>query len=204
MIASPVNEPLTELDAAFVAGADGVADAVAELFVAEEFELFEVDELEVVDEFDFLFKPKIFDFDCVHVWKSRNPYMDINYGYGGIKLLPTEEVRQLEEWGNDLTTSIGDKFKLIDMVSNVTKFNSDPFHTYRSAYRECAKLTADGSPESKIKLQAWLKPKKEVEYHEYAAKGAKDGVAHFLLNKDMSLINDYDYLLEQYKEVYGR
>ena len=189
-----------------IQGVKGILEAhkqAAELATTDMF--FVVDgDAEVVDEFDFLFKPKIFDFDCVHVWKSRNPYMDINYGYGGIKLLPTEEVRQLEEWGNDLTTSIGDKFKLIDMVSNVTKFNSDPFHTYRSAYRECAKLTADGSPESKIKLQAWLKPKKEVEYHEYAAKGAKDGVAHFLLNKDMSLINDYDYLLEQYKEVYGR
>jgi len=42
LIASPVKDPLTELDAAFVAGAAGVADAVALLFVVEEFELVEV------------------------------------------------------------------------------------------------------------------------------------------------------------------
>jgi len=187
-------------------GVKGIFEAhkkAAELATTDMF--FVVDgDAEIVDEFDFLYKPKIFDFDCVHVWKSRNPYMDIDYGYGGVKLLPTEEVRAMTEWENDLTQSISEKFKLIDMVSNITKFNSDPLHTYRSAYRECAKLASQGSPESKAKLHAWLKPKKEVEFSEYVARGAKDGVAHFLLNKEMSLINDFDFLDNKFKDIYGR
>jgi len=158
----------------------------------------------LLDEFDFLYKPKIFDYDCVHVWKSKHPYFDLEYGYGGVKLFPTEEVKQMTEWGNDLTLSVSDKFKIVDMVSNLNKFNSDPLHTYRSAYRECAKLASQGSAESKTKLQAWLKPNKDVEFHEYAAKGAKDGVAHFLLNHDMDLINDFDYLAGRFEEHYGR
>ena len=189
-----------------ISGVKGIFEAhkqAAELATTDMFFVVDGDAY-LLDEFDFLYKPKIFDFDCVHVWKSRNPYFDIAYGYGGVKLLPTEEVRNMETWGNDFTLAITDKFKLIDIVSNISKFNTDPLRTYRSAYRECAKLTSQGSPESKTKLQAWMKPNKDVEFHEYASRGAKDGVAHFLLSKDMSLINDYEFLENKFKEVYGR
>ncbi len=158
----------------------------------------------VLESFDFKFKPGIFDFDTVFVWKSQNPYHDINYGYGGIKLFPTKKVISMTEWNLDMTLSVSDKLKVIDQIGNITKIDSSPYHAYRSAFRECAKLASIADKQSKERLQAWLNLNTKINFSEYALKGAKDGVSHFLFSNDMLLINDYDYLDQKFKEAYGR
>ena len=42
----------------------------------------------------------------------------------------------------DMTTSISRHFKPIKVVSNITAFNTDAFSAWRSAFRECAKLSS--------------------------------------------------------------
>ena len=42
---------------------------------------------EIVDDFNFDHKVSEWDLDCVHVWRSRNPINNLEYGYGGVKLL---------------------------------------------------------------------------------------------------------------------
>ena len=46
--------------------------------------------------------------DHVHVFRARNPINDLIYGYGAVKLLPTEDVQRLSssEFKTDMTTSI--------------------------------------------------------------------------------------------------
>lgn len=153
-------------------------------------------------DWEFDFKPNIFEFDCVHVWRSKNPFIEETYGYGGVKLFPTEEVKQLETWNNDVTLSVGDKFKLMNIVSCTSKFNSNSLQAYRSAYRECAKLSHLADPDSKRRLQQWLKPNKDQKFSAEVERGAKDGVAHFLLNHDMMLINDFEYLQTRYEQSF--
>jgi hypothetical protein len=78
----------------------------------------------------------------VHVWRICNPINDLEYGYGGVKLLPTEMTLNMDLNKPDMTTSISNQFKSMPDISNITAFNTDEFSTWRSAFRECCKLAS--------------------------------------------------------------
>jgi len=159
---------------------------------------------EVLDDFNFNFVPDIFNLDVVHVWHSRNPINDLEYGYGGVKLFPRRLLIDAETWGVDMTTSLGNKFKVIDRVSNITAFNTDPFSTWKSAFRECAKL-ASGVIDSTgtDRLNIWLTTGKDQPFGEYAIAGAVAGKEFGIQNKNdpdkLKQINDRSWLEEQFK-----
>lgn len=157
----------------------------------------------LVDDWDFNFQPGLFDRDCSYVWHSSNPINDLEYGNGGVKLFPRALLMKQRKWKTlDMFTTISDKIKVIDTVSNVTTFNSDPFNTWRSAFRECVKLyTLD----QMNKLNTWLTKGKDRPYGEYAILGAEAGYRYARDNKDDQLalvnINDYSWLEKQFKET---
>jgi hypothetical protein len=94
----------------------------------------------VVPTFDFNMLLTDEELDIVHVWKSKNPINNLEYGYGGVKLLPRQLTLDMDLSSTDMTTSISSKFKSMPYVSNITAFNTDPLSTWRSAFRECVKL----------------------------------------------------------------
>lgn len=163
---------------------------------------------ELLDDFNFLYQPNIWNRDTIHVWKSCNPINDLEYGYGGIKLFPKHIVESATSWNIDMTTSVGYKLKVMDKVSNITKFNTDPFSTWRSAFRECAKLAA-GTIKNQIieeddeRLSRWCSDYgRNREFGDYAIQGARSGRKYGLDNKNNSdalkLINDRTWLKEQF------
>ena len=98
------------------------------------------------------------------MWRSYNPVNGLVYGYGGVKLLPTRLTRNLDETTTDMTTSISDKFKGIDKMSNTTAFNTDAFSAWRSGFRECCKLASrtiarQKDDETEFRLDAWCTPR---------------------------------------------
>jgi len=92
------------------------------------------------DDWQFDFQPNIFDRDCTYVWNSINPINNLTYGFGGVKLFNKSKIRYLKSWGTDLTLSVAKKLKVIETISNITKFNTSEYNTWRTAFRECAKL----------------------------------------------------------------
>ena len=60
---------------------------------------------QIVSSFDFDHSLEREDYDTVHVWKSRNPINGLEYGYGGVKLLPKHKVLQMDLNKVDMTTS---------------------------------------------------------------------------------------------------
>lgn len=163
---------------------------------------------EIVESFDFSYNPTGYNQNTVHVWKSINPINDLVYGYGGVKLFPTKKVKEYTGTGVDFTTSVGDDFKLMDAVSNVTKFNVNPFATWRSAFRECVKLSSAIMPddaEIASRLDTWCNVGMDREFGKYAVAGAIDGRKFGELNKNqpenLRLINDYNWLLERFKNL---
>ena len=128
------------------------------------------------------------------------------YGYGGVKLFPTKKVREYIGSPVDFTTSVGDDFKLMDSISNVTKFNTDPFSTWRSAFRECVKLSSAVVPddtEIKQRLDTWCSNGADRQFGEFAIKGAISGKEFGKIYKHDSTallqINDYNWLLNKFK-----
>ena len=144
--------------------------------------------------------------DIVHVWHGCNPINDLSYGYGGVKLLPTTLTRNMTTTTNDMTTSISSKFNVINTVSNITAFNTDPFSTWRSAFRECVKLaskTIKGQvdDETNERLRIWTTVGKDKPFGKYCIKGASDGMEFGLSNgADLNLINNFDWLKEQFDD----
>jgi hypothetical protein len=160
------------------------------------------------EDWSFDFQPSLFDRDCVFVWHSQNPVNGLEYGYGGVKIFPTDLLKKAETWNTDLTTGLSNKIKVMPTVSNITKFDTDEFNTWRSAFRECAKL-ASGSisksnkEETVSRLQIW-RTVATGDYSQYAIAGANAGHDYGIEHKSninqLKLINNRLWLKEQYNK----
>jgi len=148
------------------------------------------------------------DTDIVHVWLSRNPVNDLKYGYGGVKLLPKQLTENMDVNQIDMTMSISDKFKVVREVSNITAFNTDPFNTWKSAFRECVKLASrpvdpQYQEETEDRLHAWCILGGHRPNGKYAIQGAKAGKKYGVENisnpEELAKINDFDWLLAQFQ-----
>jgi hypothetical protein len=158
---------------------------------------------DIVDTFDFGYIPDVYDQEVVHVWASKNPITGMEYGYGGVKLFNREQVLDATSWGLDFTTGLSSRFKSMPEVSCVTRFNTDAYSTWRSAFRECVKLALKDDAESLERLDGWLHPVPDAFFRHEAKRGAEQGRAYALANKNdlvaLAKINDYEWLYEQYK-----
>jgi hypothetical protein len=136
--------------------------------------------------------------EIVHVWRSRNPITGLEYGYGGVKLLPTKMTLEMDTSTTDMTTSISKHFKVMPDISNITAFNTDAYSTWRSAFRECVKLVINNDAESLDRLKVWLELNNTVPYGFYAYLGALAGQAYGEKNASnkeaLSKINDFTWL----------
>jgi hypothetical protein len=160
---------------------------------------------ELLEDFKFNFPVKKYDQDTVHVWKSQNPVNGLEYGNGGVKLLPTKLTLDMRTDKPDMTTSISGKFKSIPIVSNINKFNTDPFNSWKSAFRECCKLASriidrQQDEETQYRLDVWCNESTD----EYALDGARAGRDYGSENKNnleaLKMINDFTWLEEQFNE----
>jgi hypothetical protein len=158
----------------------------------------------IENDFNFDYIPDVYDEEVVHVWASRNPVNGLEYGYGGVKLFPTKLVSNATSWGLDFTTGLSSRFKSMPQVSCVTKFNTDSYSAWRSAFRECVKLTLNNDTESIERLASWLNAAGNEPFTADAVKGAEQGNKFALVNKDnlneLNKINDFNWLNEQYNK----
>ena len=160
----------------------------------------------VLEEFNFTHKVDDYDLETVHVWRSKNPVNDLVYGYGGVKLLPRKLTLEMDLTKTDMTTSISQYFKAMPEVSNITSFNVDPFNTWKSAFRECAKLASktidrQNEEETNERLKTWTTVGHDRPFGEYAVAGARAGMEFgFSSSSDIFLINDFEWLHEQFSK----
>jgi hypothetical protein len=90
---------------------------------------------QIIDDFNFDYQVPAWQYNHVHVWRSKNPINGLVYGYGGVKLFPRELTIDMDTSKPDMTTSISDKFVAVKEISNVTGFNTGDFETWKSAFR---------------------------------------------------------------------
>lgn len=185
----------------------------------------------LVEDFDFSFTPSNFnswwqgvpESHCLCVWSSLNPINDLRYGYGGVKLIPKVPLLKKHKETIDFSTGFGLPFKVFDRVSNITAFNYDEFNTWRSAFRECAKLSTsltikdltnvdlDALEESKRqitdRLDIWCTRGAERRFGTFAIHGANKGKEYGLNNVNdperLKLINDYDWMKNEFTRFFG-
>ena len=127
------------------------------------------------------------------------------YGYGGVKLFPTQPLRDATKWNVDFTTSISTKFKAVQVISNITAFNTDEWNTWKAAFRECAKLSSktierQNEEETNERLKTWTTVGHDRQYGEYALAGATAGMEFGLScgADELKNINDFDWLKDKF------
>lgn len=166
---------------------------------------------EITKDFYFDHQVSSYERDIVHVWRSKNPINDLVYGYGGVKLLPTKLTLNMDVTKPDMTTSISSKFKAVHVLSNVTAFNTDPFNTWKSAFRECCKLSSkvidrQKSDETNHRLDVWCTVGHDRDYGKFAIEGAKAGRNYGEMHQNdlesLSKINDFEWLKRMFSQTY--
>jgi hypothetical protein len=177
----------------------------------------------LLEDFTLEYFVDIWDRQTVHVWASKNPINDLVYGYGGVKLFPRILTINMEKDSTDMTTSISNRFKPMKSVSNITKFNTDPFNTWKSAFRECCKLSSSvieknqskdvfisvedckkAEEEREHRLNIWCTEGANKKYGNYCILGAKDGRDYGQKNKNdaekLKLINNFQWLHDRFSK----
>lgn len=144
--------------------------------------------------------------NTTYSWFARNPVNGLEYGYGGIKLFPRDQLLEMGHELPDFTTGAA-FYQPVRDVANITSFNKDPFRTWRSAFRECVKLSSGINPnnpsaETLERLETWCTVDNGARFGRYCIKGANEGKAYGEANKDnveaLNKINDFEWLREQF------
>jgi hypothetical protein len=203
-----------------VQGVKGIFNAhkaAAELAETSHFYVVDADAI-LEEDFGFNFRPDsrkleygyVPETECVYVWRSRNPVNDLVYGYGGAKLFPRNAMLRAKKWNVDMTTTIGCPFVPKFQISNITAFNTNPFETWKSAFRECAKLASSIIPngdniDNEYRLDIWCSRGKDRPYGEYCIMGANQGKEFGMYYRNdlkaLKKINDFDWLRKQFDKA---
>ena len=163
---------------------------------------------ELTEQFNPSFKPTKYNRDTVHVWRARNSVNNLVYGYSGIKLFPKKNVLALDpKKVVDFTTSVSDKFKAVQIVGSTVHYDTDPYNTWKAAFRECAKLSAriidrQKDKETSERLNTWCTVG-EGDYGDYSIAGAIDGCEYgkYATKEDMIKVNDWEWLRNRFNET---
>jgi len=187
-----------------VTGIFNAHSAAAELSDTDWFWIIDGDNY-LLDTFDFtvpknirLEPPGVFVFACL------NKAIEMSYGNGGIKLMHRSLFNNNVDQYVDLATSF-ENFTYVDVIASETHIDTDSVTAWRSAFRECAKLSTGIIKNSdnninRIYLNAWLYANNS-KYKEAIQLGAAQGQDWARNNPDqLYLINDYAWLEQYYKE----
>jgi hypothetical protein len=157
-----------------VKGINNAHQRCAEL--AETSMFYTVDADTVTDpSWDFSFVPPFYDKRYLHVWHSRNPVNDLEYGWGGIKLWPRHVILDFSGKWLDFTTTVGN-IKIMPDVISTSAFNTDKLGAWRSGFREAVKLVYNikngDHMESLERLCVWINVARSVPYADDCRRGA--------------------------------
>jgi hypothetical protein len=140
---------------------------------------------ELHPDFDFSFSPDLFQEPKHYIFHAENPLNRLQYGHMGVVLYNCGIVKNITEFGIDYTMSA--LHEVVPMVSAIARFNSNPYQTWRTAFREAGKLAQfcdeKDNVENSYRLDIWTS-EAEGEYSDWCLQGARDGVLFYRDNKE--------------------
>ncbi len=165
---------------------------------------------QVLDHFKFDYQAEEQDRDAIHVWRCKNAVNDLIYGYGAIKLFPKTHVLEKANMPVDMSTSLTPKYKIIHELASITCFNTDPYNTWKSAFRECVKLSSgliknQKQDETIERLNVWCQKGGDRVYGDWCLRGAQMGREYGEKYRDqpekIAKINDFDWLKTEFENL---
>ena len=142
---------------------------------------------ELHPEFDFTFQPDYFQQPKHYIFYSENRVNKLVYGEMAVIMYNCNLILDNVgcEFGLDYTMSF--PHEVVPIISTYGNFNTSPYHTWRTAFREVSKLydiqSQTPTVETEYRINIW-ETVAEGDYAEWAIKGALDGRDFFLMYKD--------------------
>lgn len=159
--------------------------------------------LKVNNRFDWSWQPDRLQVPKHYIFNALNPVNKLVYGHQS--MIAYNKKLVLNNPGRGLDFTLDDPHESIDMLSGTATFNTDPFSTWRTAFREVIKLKSDYKDISYERLQTWLTVS-EGQYAQDCLQGAKDGVEYYNnVSGDpdkLKLSYEWDWLKDYYNRKY--
>ena len=159
--------------------------------------------LKVNNRFDFNWQPDRLQIPKHYIFNALNPVNNLEYGHQG--MIAYNKKLTLANPGRGLDFTLDDPHDTIDILSGIATFNTDPYSTWRTAFREVIKLKSDFADISYERLQTWLTVG-EGEYAQDCLQGAKDGVEYYDSVKgdpdQLKLTYEWSWLKKYYDRKY--
>ena len=160
--------------------------------------------LEVNPEFDFTWQADQLQRAKHYIFKAINPVNDLEYGHQAI--VANNRTLTLDTIVQGLDFTLDSPHEIVDANCGIARFNTDPWTTWRTAFREAIKLSYSTDDDSVDRLNSWLTVGNGT-HGEWSTKGAQDAVAYFNKVKGnlTELMKSYDWkwLEKLYKKTYG-
>jgi hypothetical protein len=163
------------------------------------------------EDFDFEFVPDYLQQPKHYIFNCRNSVNGLEYGHMGVVLYNCRGIRELNrrgDWGLDYTLSW--PTESIPILSCHGDFNTTAYHTWRTAFRETAKLAyfeqQQSTVEGSYRLRTWLTRAQGV-HSEWCLRGAQDGEKFFQeCAGDLDQLRQsfrWQWLRERFRRQYG-
>jgi len=158
--------------------------------------------LKINNNFDFDWQPDRLQIPKHYIFYATNPVNGLVYGHQA--MIAYNKKLVLCNHGIGLDFTLDDPHEVVPIDSGVAMYNTDPYSTWRTAFRECIKLCHASDVTSKQRLETWLSVGNGI-YGEYSVLGAKQAVDYYAeVNGDISKLKmsyEWAWLKEKFKET---
>ena len=154
----------------------------------------------VETDFDFTWQPDWLQGPKHWIFHSRNPVNGLEYGHMGIIAYHKQMVLDATEWGLDFTLSA--RHGVVPVVASTADFNTTPYETWRTAFRECIKLTQQSDIESRYRLDQWCSVA-EGENAKWSIEGAQYATVYVASGNDLRSTFEWQFLKELFDSKYN-
>jgi len=150
--------------------------------------------LKVKIDFDWWWLPDYYQGPKHYVFTAHNPVNGLEYGHQAMVAYNKNLVLQTTDPGIDFTLS--QAHEVVPISSGVAEFNTDPWTTWRTAFREVVKLkhymAVDPTLETEHRLHTWCTVASGPNA-EWCLRGAKDATEYYT-----AVGGDYNEILKTY------
>jgi hypothetical protein len=159
--------------------------------------------LKVDNQFDFSWQPDRLQVSKHYIFQAQNPLNGLVYGHQA--MIAYNKKLTLNNKGLGLDFTLDDPHESVEILSGVANFNTDPYSTWRTSFREVIKLKSDYSDIASERLNTWLTVA-NGEFAENCIQGARDAVEYYdnVMGDIEELKKSYEWswLQEFYRKKY--
>jgi len=134
--------------------------------------------LEVDIDFDFAWQPDRMQQAKHYIFHARNPVNGLVYGHQAMIAYNRQLV--LDNPGIGLDFTLDSPHEVVPILSGVAHYDTSPWSSWRTAFRECIKLKASlPDVESEYRLNKWLDVTSDEADPQWSRWGAEDAVEYY-------------------------